>query len=182
MFLLLDPTITDAAELVQKPDFSILQQIASLAGHFGKSYCYPSQEEICKRVEAHHGRRISRRTINRHLATLELSGYIQRVRRHCAQPRKGMVFRSTLYMLTKKTHRLLAALFDACRRAVSWGRSRVPKPAQYIPPSGADHRRGPANRSGPPPKSDRSPPMGAAWANKKAAAAPHIANLRRSLA
>lgn len=182
MFWMLDVHYLYGDEIVDKPDFAILNQIAGLAGHFGKGYCYPSQDEICRRVTVHHGRRISRRTVNRHLLTFELMGFIKRVRRHRATPR-GMEFRSTLYTLTRKTLRLLGGIFKAAAQAVSFfGKSRVPVLAQNKPLRGRITPAGAAKSGGSPPGEDRKPPSGADWGMRKAKSQPHVANLKKLLA
>ena len=55
---------------VNRPDLQILTALSVCAGHYGKLYCYPSQDKILSWL-ARQGRRMSRRTLNRHLHALE---------------------------------------------------------------------------------------------------------------
>lgn len=140
-----------------KPDLALVTLIAGNADKFKKSYCYPSQDWLCAHLARFAGRRMSRRTLNRHLGGLEAGGWIKRIRRHRCSPvaSRGFEFRSTLYTLTRRAFRWLAMSAGACRRAVRWG--RVTLPSQYIPLQG---RVIPAGASGATPGIDRTPPDG----------------------
>lgn len=173
-------------EFVENPDFNILKQLGALCGHFNKGYCYPSQETLLKRLQTHGDRvrPMSRRTLNRHLNTFEVLGYIERVRRHRHDPGKGMQFHSTLYKLTKLCWAYLKrgmAVLEACFRSVI---SRVPFPAQHT--SQKKFRPGAATQKpgGPPPGNDKNVRAddGAGWNKKKAVAKLHLANIRSLLA
>ena len=68
--------------------------------HFNKGYCYPSQETLLKRMKSNTGVDISRRTLNRWLRVIENHGLIVRTRRLKHDARMGMLFKSTLYVIT----------------------------------------------------------------------------------
>lgn len=173
---------------VNRPDLQILTALSVCAGHYGKLYCYPSQDKILSWL-ARQGRRMSRRTLNRHMRALERQGWIKRRRRHHNDKVRGFVFRSTLYELTRRSMRwlagLVAAVGMAAKRAGSFfGRSRVPDSAQYsyhkvITPGAVTQKTGE-----PPPGKDKKElaDHGEPWDKKKAAAKPHLADLRRVLA
>ncbi len=119
----------------QRPDLLILSALSSIAGRAGRGYAFPSQDTLCD-ILAKFGRQMSRRTLNRHLNALVRQGWIKRVRRHQADKVRGMVFRSTLYTLSRRALRWLKGLAAAANRAVksltSFVRgTRVPNLAQY---------------------------------------------------
>src|SRR5438045_744024 len=126
--------------LTQRPDKDIVLTLAAVGAKYGKNYCIPSQDKLIELLARHQHRRMCRRTLNRHLNALERDGMIKRTRRHCADqrdPRRGMVFRSTLYELTRRAFRWLASNAPAVARAVKWGasklgNSRVTNLSQYI--------------------------------------------------
>ena len=121
---------------VINPDNKICEVLAGLAAHHWKTWCYPSQDKLCELLQRFTGRIMSRRTLNRHLNALERDGQLRRVRRHHHDPRRGMVLRSTLYVICGRflgrMHRVVAA---AKRFAKLPDRShsgiRVPILAQY---------------------------------------------------
>jgi hypothetical protein len=82
---------------VRNPDFRILEVLCGLAGKFGKTYSFPSQEKLLELVKRFTGREMSRRTLNRHLRALEEGHWLRRRRRHVYDKKRGFVFRSTLY-------------------------------------------------------------------------------------
>lgn len=132
-----------------KPDLSLVPTLAGLASHYGKRYCYPSQDKI---IELHARRtnvRRSRRTLNRHLAGLAGQGWIKRTRRHTRAPGRGFEFRSTLYTMTRRAYRWLATLAQAARDAIGWG--RVTLLSQHFPTRDNNSGHPPANRGAGPP-------------------------------
>jgi len=74
---------------------------------YGKNYCYPAQLTILKNLKKHGGIEFSIRTLNRRLRVLEDNKLIKRKRRIKRCPERGIVFKSTLYKLTKKAYNLL---------------------------------------------------------------------------
>lgn len=111
---------------VQNPETLILTVLAGIADKYGKFYCYPSQDKILALL-ARYGRRMSRRTLNRHLNQLERLGYIKRQCRHTHDSARGWIFRSTIYQLTRRTLKWLAGMLGAAKRAFDFLKvSRVP--------------------------------------------------------
>lgn len=97
------------ADYVDKPDFRVLDILARLCARFEKLYCYPSHQTLCELVFKFTGRRMSTRTLCRHLGALERDGWLGRQRRHETNMRGALELHSTLYVLTK--------------RSVKWARS-----------------------------------------------------------
>ena len=88
----------------------ILIMLNDLNNYHGKNYCFPSQKTILKRLEERLYVKISRRTLNRRLKTIEGSALISRTRRTRHDKVLGMVFNSTLYKISKLGYRMLARL------------------------------------------------------------------------
>ena len=93
-------------DYAKRPRTELVRILMSLAGHYKKHYCWPSQDKICELFEAHTGVHLSRRALNRQLGALEAEGWIKRTRRHRIEPGRGMAFRSTLYTFTRRAVRL----------------------------------------------------------------------------
>lgn len=93
---------------------SVLSVLFQLSKHHKKTYCFPSQDKICSLLKQFHGIQRSRRTLNRWLLSLESQGYIIRTRRLRRDPKRGLLFKSTLYRITKKGYRLLYAAGVDC--------------------------------------------------------------------
>lgn len=62
-----------------------------------KMYCFPSQSKILEMLEEDYGVKICRRTLNYDLAKMDELGMTERVRRISYCPKRGTLFRSTLY-------------------------------------------------------------------------------------
>jgi hypothetical protein len=86
----------------------LLNTLEAIQRKYGKHYCYPSQATLADHLDTYHDIHISNRTINRWLRFAEDAGYIRRTRRIKYDPRVGTVFKSTLYILTKKAYALLS--------------------------------------------------------------------------
>lgn len=115
---------------VLNADVRVLHTLMGLAAHFGKGYCFPSQATILRLLEERAHRHMSRRSLNRHLGSLEARGLIVRRRRHQAAPGRGWIMRSTLYSFTAMTYALMR---HTARAAALWlCRARVPRLAQYV--------------------------------------------------
>lgn len=115
---------------VANPDHRILYTLTGLAAHFGKGYCFPSQQKILALLAQRAHRSMSRRTLNRHLRALEARGLIVRRRRHERRRPHGFVLRSTLYSFTAMTYALMR---HVARGSLLWlSRNRVPHLAQYV--------------------------------------------------
>lgn len=89
------------------PILSILQ---GLSKYHGKKYCYPSQLKVLELLKNRVGIKISIATLNRYLRVIDDQGWIRRIRRIKRDPVKGMVFQSTIYIITKTGYRLIAKL------------------------------------------------------------------------
>lgn len=92
------------------PDFRLVTILAGLAGRHDKIWSYPAQQTLCRLLGQFYSRRMSRRSVNRHLGGLVRDGWITRRRRHCAGPDGELELHSTLYTLTRRTIRCLAGL------------------------------------------------------------------------
>lgn len=88
----------------------IVAILDGLAKHYGKRYCYPSQNKILELLEKRLQIKISIATLNRWLRVIEDDGFITRLRRIRRDKVLGMVFQSTLYTLKKKSYALLARM------------------------------------------------------------------------
>lgn len=86
----------------------ILSIISGLSRHFGKNYCFPSQQKILELLAERLGVFMSIATLNRHFRVIVKSGFIKRTRRIRRDRVKGMMFLSTLYEISRKGYGLLA--------------------------------------------------------------------------
>ena len=86
----------------------ILSIFEGLCRVYGKRYCYPSQLKILDLLADRLDMFISIATLNRYLRVIEDSGLIKRTRRITCDPVKGLMFRSTLYVIRHKGLKLLA--------------------------------------------------------------------------
>lgn len=97
------------------PRFSIIDQkileiFFYLAQKGQKTYCWPSQQKIIEILSNLYDIKISLRTLNYHLASLEEAGFIKRIRR-IRQGKDGKIeFNSTLYQILKKARKVLKGL------------------------------------------------------------------------
>jgi DNA-binding HxlR family transcriptional regulator len=78
---------------------SVLHVLLKLSSYFGKRYGFPSQKTIVRLCDEWFGVEMSRRTLNRVLASLEAKGFFERVRRISKKPDGSLWLRSTLYKL-----------------------------------------------------------------------------------
>ena len=92
------------------PRIELVSLLGGLAGHFGKRYCYPSQNTICRLYAERTGRTMARATLNRHLGGLVRDGWLTRTRRHKHEKGRGLVLHSTLYTFRRRALRLLASI------------------------------------------------------------------------
>lgn len=125
---------------------ALAQEIAGLSTHFGKTWCYPSQETLLARLRKYHGQNLSLRTLNRHLLALEAAGWIRRQCRHHNDRALGWVFRSTLYVILKPTIRAVQRMAKSLAFMARW--TRVPKVANNVTPTGL--KSSPESPTGPP--------------------------------
>ncbi len=105
-------------EYVEKPDFRILLVIARLCSRFGKTWLHPRQKRICELVEQFTGRKLSPRTLSRHVGALARDGWLKHRLRHYQGDDGEIVCRPSLYVLTTRTLRWLnnlgATLWKKC--------------------------------------------------------------------
>ena len=85
----------------------ILSIFEGLCRVYGKRYCYPSQVKILDLLADRLNMFISIATLNRYLRVIEDCGLIKRTRRITYDPVKGLMFRSTLYVIRGKGLKLL---------------------------------------------------------------------------
>ncbi len=135
------------------PDFRLVNLLFGLATHHGKLWCYPSQRKLCALLAQFHGRRMSRRTVNRHLGGLVRDGWLKRKRRHCKGAGGQMEMHSTLYSFTRRAVRAFAALRSGLRFLGTGARGsregvRCARPGTISVPS--VQSKGVAARSSPP--------------------------------
>ncbi|MBA7621634.1 hypothetical protein ES703_28999 [subsurface metagenome] len=88
----------------------ILGTLFWLIRHYKMDYCWPSQEKLLYLLARWHRCRISIATLNRWLRAIEDDGYIFRTRRIKRHPKRGMLFKSTMYKISKKGFAKLAML------------------------------------------------------------------------
>jgi len=102
--------------------FPVLSLLFGLNRHFGKKYCYPSQLKLLGLLAERLTVKMSIATLNRWLRVIENEKYVRRIRRIRRDPVLGMVFQSTVYVITRKGYRLLNT-FGV--KAYAWLRSLV---------------------------------------------------------
>jgi len=85
----------------------ILSIIQGLSKYHGKKYCYPSQIKLMELLKNRVGIKISIATLNRYLRVVEDEGWLRRIRRIKRDRVKGMIFQSTIYIITRKGYWLL---------------------------------------------------------------------------
>lgn len=110
-------------------DSAIVITLGSVALKYKKPYCFPGQQCILRLLAAHHGVKISRRTLNRRLKGLELDHFFKRVKRHFKGQDGKIRFNTTLFKLKKKFFNFVGLLKAQGQRFSSF--FRVPFPAQY---------------------------------------------------
>lgn len=88
----------------------ILSTLFHVCKKHSSKYCYPSQKTILSLLERYHQCKISIATLNRWLRAIEDAGYIKRTRRIKKHPKLGMIFRSTMYRISKRGFYKLAML------------------------------------------------------------------------
>ena len=80
----------------------ILATLHKINQKYGKMYCYPSQKTLLGLLLTRQGLPISIATLNRWLRVAEDKGYLIRTRRIKRDPKRGIMFKSTLYKITLK--------------------------------------------------------------------------------
>jgi hypothetical protein len=110
-------------------DQAIIITLGSVALKYRKPYCFPSQNHIRRLLFQHHGIKISRRTLNRHLDTLQLERFFTRIRRLARSETGKLLFNTTLYKLKKKFFNFAGFMKHQGERFAAF--FRVPLMAQY---------------------------------------------------
>ena len=86
----------------------VLMILQGLSKYHGKKYCYPSQLKIMELLKARVNVQISIATLNRYLRVIEDQKWIRRIRRIKRDPVRGIMFQSTIYIISREGYRLLA--------------------------------------------------------------------------
>jgi len=81
---------------------AILDYLMATCIHYGKLYCFPSQDTIMEKCLEWYGEPMVKSTLNVHLDRLEEAGLIQRSHRHRRKADGTWEWRSTLYKLAGK--------------------------------------------------------------------------------
>lgn len=101
---------------ISRKALPILSVLTKLNTHFGKLYCFPSQEKLLELLQKFCSLNISRRQLNYDLKAICDHGLIRRTRRHRRSKIKGMEFHSTLYEISFLGYNLLVR-----SGVISWG-------------------------------------------------------------
>jgi hypothetical protein len=108
---------------------------------YDKDYSWPSQLTILNLLDVHQGIIKSRRTLNRWLDLMVSSKYLIRRRRIKRHPEYGMIFKSTLYKITIKGYRTLAAMgvnvHNEIRKYMAWLEEISPRGSRRVDPPAA---------------------------------------------
>jgi hypothetical protein len=92
--------VLDDKHCVKHGDVRILEVLSGLTAHYFKTWAFPTQEKICELLYRFTGRRMSVRTLNRHLNAHERDYFLHRKRRHEKERgKKDVTYRSTLYYI-----------------------------------------------------------------------------------
>jgi len=123
-----------------KPAMKCLPIVGLLNGlntHHGKNYCFPSQLKIMELLENRMSISISIATLNRWLRVIEDAGYVKRTRRIRRDKKHGMMFKSTLYKITRRGYRLLASfgmeVWERLRKPYGHMKKTVSRPSTKKP-------------------------------------------------
>ena len=85
----------------------ILLVFHALNTRYKKDYCWPSQKKIIELLAKYRGIKKCRSTLNLWLGEIVKEKYIIRRRRIRRDPQRGMVFKSTMYKITRKGYYFL---------------------------------------------------------------------------
>jgi hypothetical protein len=97
-------------DYVQKPDMRIVDVLQGLAGINGKGWVKVRYTKILELLWKFHRRRMSARSLARHLGAFEDQGYIVRRRLHETGYRGELVLRPTLYTFARRAWQRLRNL------------------------------------------------------------------------
>lgn len=116
-----------SSSTVQTADMRIVWALAAIAEKYKRTWAFPTQDKLCSLLFAWYGRKMSRRTINRHLAALEQQGWIRRIRRHRRSADGQLELHSTLYQLSGRTWSAIAGIGGLANAASGWIKQRWDK-------------------------------------------------------
>jgi hypothetical protein len=124
-------------DAVRNPDTKICEVLAGLAAYHGRTWCYPSQPKVLELLQRFTGRRMSRRTLTRHVNGLVRDGHLVRVRRRKFDRVRGVIRASNLYHLAGRYLARLRRLVVAARAwfggdPVAGASNGAPKMAQHV--------------------------------------------------
>ena len=147
-----------ADDYPRTPDLRILAVLAGIAASHGKLWCFPWHRTILAILRDRYGRKMTKRTLCRHLGALERDNHIERKGRHKHGAGGKLELHSTIYVLKAAAVRALARVGDFLRVAAAhpWAKRwfpAVPKTALSTPPQG-DFTTDPGDN--PPPGSQKS--------------------------
>jgi len=142
---------------VINPDHRVMEVLLGLAGWAHKTYVFPSQRKILELLRDFTGRRMSLRTLARHLRALERDLQLRRQRRYPKNVAGELVHQTTLYW---PGGRFLARAERLGRGLMGWAKARdqrnarsmLPDSANNLQPLSAVGRRAPVDNRGPPRK------------------------------
>ena len=100
---------------LDQTDQCIILTLNKLQGMYNKKYSYPSQNTLLRLLKEIYHCDISLRTLNRHLAKLEMEYFIYRRRRITTNTSGCYVFNSTLYSLSRKAYFFITKLFNTLK-------------------------------------------------------------------
>jgi len=124
-----------------------------LSSHHGKRYCFPAQRKILDLLWNRSALKMSIATLNRWLRVVEDEGYLRRIRRTRRDKKLGMVFQSTVYVVTYQGYMLLhragVRCWDRIRELAAEGKKKLlpaSREEEKSPPEGelysfANHRK-----------------------------------------
>lgn len=106
-------------DYVRRPERAILLVLVSLAGWIGRPWAHVSQEKILELLQKHHGVRLSRRHLNRHLGGLVRDRYVRRIRCHRRGPGGRIDMHATIYTILGKAQRACGLVAPFFRRKLA---------------------------------------------------------------
>lgn len=92
----------------------LLTLLFGLSDYHRKKYCYPAQKKILDLLWNRTALKMSIATLNRWLRVVEDEGFVRRIRRTRRDAKLGMVFQSTIYIITYHGYILLSKAGVRC--------------------------------------------------------------------
>ncbi len=135
-----------STDYVATPDMRILDTLTGLCAHQGRLYTKVHYWKILELVERFTGRRLSKRTLARHLGALVEQGYIRRQRRHDSALNGELILRCSLYALCRRAvqraRNLTSNVWNwSTAQAISLISVALPLMAETLDPSGVTYYR-----------------------------------------